>query len=186
MINDNPMFDEVGVDGTPGTYKYGDWKKCAVHNDKEIRGFFGPYRFLSNFQLCLVSFDGAFYTSSEAAYQAAKVIPEHRDGFQTCTPAESKTLWKDPKLTRIYTAAEWDTVKYDIMLVILMDKFYRNVDLRKKLILTGDAYLEELNWWSDSYWGVDVRKGGCNNLGHQLMMIRKLWSIGPNSLSQPK
>ena len=181
------MFDEIGVDGKIGTYKYGDWKKYAVHNDNEIRGFFGEkYRFLSNFHLCLVSFDGSFYPSSENAYQSSKVIPEHRDGFQTCTPAESKTLWKDPKLTRIYTAAEWDTVKYDIMLIILMDKFYRNIDLRKKLLLTGDAYLEELNHWSDAFWGVDIHKGGCNNLGQQLMMIRKLWSIGPNNLPRPK
>lgn len=185
-MSDNPMFDEVGIDGKTGTYKFGDWKKYAVHTTDEIKGFFGPYRWLSNFHLCLVSFDGAFYPSSENAYQSSKVIPEHRDGFQTCTPAESKTLWKDPKLTRIYTAEEWDTVKYDIMLVILMDKFYRNVDLRKKLLLTGNAYLEERNHWGDTYWGVDIRKGGCNNLGHQLMMIRKLWSIGPNILSQPK
>lgn len=181
------MYDEIGVDGKIGTYKYGDWKKYAVHNDNEIRGFFGEkYRFLSNFHLCLVSFDGAFYPSSENAYQSSKVIPEHRDGFQTCTPAESKKLWKDPRLTRIYTAEEWDTVKYDIMLIILMDKFYRNVDLRKKLLLTGTAHLEETNAWHDSYWGVDIRKGGCNNLGQILMIVRKLWSIGPNNLVRPK
>lgn len=171
------MFDEIGVDGKIGTYKYGDWKKYAVHSDKEIRGFFGEkYRFLSNFHQCLVSFDGAFYPSSENAYQSSKVIPEHRDGFQTCTPAESKTLWKDPKLTRIYTAEEWDTVKYDIMLVILMDKFYRNVDLRKKLLLTGNAYLEETNHWNDVAWGVDHRTGtGQNLLGKILMKCRDVW-----------
>ena len=177
------MFDEIGVDGKIGTYKYGDWKKYAVHNDKEIRGFFGEkYRFLSNFHLCLVSFDGAFYPSSENAYQSSKVIPEHRDGFQTCTPAESKTLWKDPKLTRIYTAEEWDTVKYDIMLVILMDKFYRNIDLRKKLLLTGNAYLEETNHWGDDWWGVDIHKKGRNNLGQILMVLRTAWGISPNNL----
>ena len=114
-MNDNPMFDEIGVDGKKGTYKFGDWKQYAVHSPTEIKGFFGPARWLSNFHLCLVSFDGAFYPSAENAYQSAKVIPEDRDGFQTCTPAESKSLWKDPKLTRIYTAEEWDTVKYDII-----------------------------------------------------------------------
>jgi ribA/ribD-fused uncharacterized protein len=175
-MSDNPMFDEIGVDGKKGTYKFGDWKQYAVHSPTEIKGFFGPARWLSNFHLCLVSFDGAFYPSAENAYQSAKVIPEHREGFQTCTPAESKTLWKDPKLTRIYTAEEWDTVKYDIMLVILMDKFYRNIDLRKKLLLTGKAYLEETNHWNDVAWGVDHRTGtGQNLLGKILMKCRDVW-----------
>lgn len=176
------MFDEIGVDGKTGTYKFGDWKQYAVHTDTEIRGFFGKYRWMSNFHPCLVSFDGAFYPSSENAYQSAKVIPEHREKFQLCTPAESKKLWRDESLTRIYTPEEWDGVKYDIMLVILMDKFYRNVDLRKQLLLTGKAYLEEANHWGDTYWGVDIHKKGRNNLGQILMVIRTAWGISPNNL----
>lgn len=37
-----------------------------------IRGFFGPWRFLSNFHYHSVEFDGQFYPTNEHAYQAAK------------------------------------------------------------------------------------------------------------------
>ena len=36
---------------------------------------------------------------------------------------------------------------------------------------TRDFYLEETNWWNDTFWGVCNRKGK-NILGHLLMKIR--------------
>lgn len=42
------IYDEQGL--KPGTrYEKGQWKEITTHNDKEIKGFFGEYRFLSNF-----------------------------------------------------------------------------------------------------------------------------------------
>ena len=46
------------------------------------------------------------------------------------------------------------------------------MELKIKLIQTGDAYLEETNSWNDTYWGVCDGKGE-NILGHMLMKLRK-------------
>lgn len=165
------LYNECDIDGKP--YKFGDWKKYAVHNDKEIKGFFGDYRWLSNFESARTSFEGTIYPSSENAYQAAKVLPNERGIFQTCTAAESKKVWKT--LTPLYTPELWDNSKYEIMAVILFDKFYQNYDLRKKLLATGDMYLEETNHWRDTFWGVDIKLGGANNLGKLLMKVREFW-----------
>ncbi len=45
-----------------------------------VKGFQGRYRFLSNFYPYPVEFEGRKYLSSEAAYQASKVIVEHMKG----------------------------------------------------------------------------------------------------------
>lgn len=143
------------------------------HTDCEIRGFFGEKcRFLSNFYKTSVWFEGLLYPSSEAAYQAAKVDEDSRKEFLVCTAAESKKLWK--KLPPMFTAEQWDLVKYDTMSEIVFEKFVRNLGLRKKLIETGNRYLEETNHWSDVYWGVDYKTGiGENQLGKLLMKVRE-------------
>ncbi len=180
------MFNEVPV-GNNTVYKYGDWKEYAIHDDNNIKGFFGNYKFLSNFELCNVWYEGGSYPSSENAYQAAKIYPEWRiDELMECSPMESKILWK--KYVRMdKSAEEWDARKYDVMSVILFDKFYRNKDLRQKLIDTEDKYLEETLHWHDNYWGNCICEkchivtpnsehwSGQNNLGIILMKIREFW-----------
>lgn len=166
------MFNEVPVEGTH--YKFGDWKQYAIHDESNIKGFFGDYRWLSNFHECQVFFEGLSYRSSENAYQSAKIDTDFRHHLQTCTPNESKKKWKKYSLIDD-SKEEWDDRKYEVMSVILFDKFYRNRILRQKLIDTGDKYLEELNHWSDIFWGVDIKKSGQNNLGKLLMKIRLFW-----------
>lgn len=166
------ISNEVPIEGT--YYKFSDWKLYSVHDDNNIRGFFGDYRWLSNFHECPVFFEGLLYRSSENAYQAAKVAADFRHHLQTCTPTESKKKWK--KYSFIDDSKEeWDGRKYEVMSVILFDKFYRNPTLRKKLLETGDKYLEEKNHWNDCDWGVDVKHGGKNNLGKILTKIRSYW-----------
>ena len=167
MFNETPVVGEI--------YKLGDWKLYAIHDDNNIKGFFGKYEWLSNFHKCKTWFEGGLYPSSENAYQAAKIYPEYRvNTLMDCTPAQSKKLWKN--YTRIDgSSEEWDLRKYDVMSTILFDKFYRNKELRKKLIDTGDKFLEETNHWGDQFWGVDIKKGGQNNLGKVLMKIREFW-----------
>jgi ribA/ribD-fused uncharacterized protein len=170
------MFNEVPVVGTK--YKFGDWKLYAVHNEQVIKGFFGDYRWLSNFWETPVYFEGLIYDSSECAFQASKLAHiEDRKKFASMSgmkPAQSKKEWKKYSLLDKNTE-EWDLRKYDVMSIILFDKFYRNIELRMKLIETGDKFLEETNHWSDCWWGVDIKKGGLNNLGEILMKIRNFW-----------
>ena len=58
------------------------------------------------------------------------------------------------------------------MLEIVRSKFKQNKDLAKKLIETGDAYLEEGNWWGDKIWGVCNGEGE-NRFGKILMQVRE-------------
>lgn len=166
------MFDEIGVNGKTGEWTKGDWKKIAVHDDKNVKGFFGPYRFLSNFYLAPVWYEGLEYPSTEHAYQAAKVVPEERSVIVGVSAADSKRVWKE--LTRLDPNADsWDARKFDVMSELVFQKFLRHVDLREDLLETEDRYLEESNWWRDVCWGYDVNlKKGENHLGEILMATR--------------
>lgn len=163
------MFDEVPVVGNQ--YVRGDWKHYAVHDDKNIKGFFGEYRWLSNFYACEVWFDGLMYPSTEAAYQAAKTLDiELRKPFTQMSHRNAK---KGGSLLPL--RPDWEQVKTEIMAAIVFDKFYRDRDLRKKLVDTGTKYLEESNHWGDRIWGVCNLKGE-NRLGKILMRVRTFWS----------
>jgi len=145
-------------------------KEYIQHNDKEIKGFDGDYRFLSNFSNAGVYFDELWYHSTESAYQSAKVLDQtERRRFQSMSPGLAKKHGQKLEIRK-----DWDKVKIDIMSSIVFDKFYRNKDLRQKLIDTGDRLLEETNDWGDKFWGVCDGEGK-NELGKILMKVRKFW-----------
>jgi ribA/ribD-fused uncharacterized protein len=139
-----------------------------IHTESMVKGFFDDYRWLSNYHVCTVEHQGLFYTSSEAAYQAAKVEdPYVKSLYQQMDPSESK------KASKKYPVKQgWDNIKKGIMYEILLDKFTRNPDLHQKLLETGSKYLEETNYWNDTYWGVCEGRGK-NTLGELLMKIRE-------------
>lgn len=140
----------------------------AVHDENNIKGFFGDFRWLSNFENCTIHFEGMIYTSSEAAYQAAKTTDlEIRDKFTLIGASESKKLGRS-----IAIRPDWDNIKLKVMKEILVDKFTRNSQLKEKLLATDYKYLEETNWWNDKFWGV-CNEEGSNNLGRLLMEIRE-------------
>jgi ribA/ribD-fused uncharacterized protein len=146
---------------------FGKERDYIVHDESQIKGFFGEYRFLSNFELGDVIYEGIKYPSSENAYQAAKSLDlEIRKQFVNISPNESKKLGQ-----KIDVRKDWEEVKYGIMYQIVLDKFSRNYELGDLLIETGDKYLEETNSWKDKVWGVcdDVGK---NWLGKILMDVR--------------
>lgn len=133
-----------------------------------IRRFFGEYRFLSNFYPVNLTMDGLEYPSVEHAYQAAKSASrKDRKAISECaTPGEAKKLGQ-----KVEMRPDWDEVKIPIMRSLLKKKFsYRR--LKKALLETGDAYLEEGNTWGDRFWGV-CNSIGENHLGKLLMEIRE-------------
>lgn len=147
-------------------------KKIAdivVHNDKEIKGFFYKYRWLSNFHLCQVTGSSLTYPSSENAYQAAKFPPNERHQFLDISPVAAKKLGQNGKL---YTKEEWETKKIIVMKAVTYHKYHQNEDLRKMLLDTEDKYLEETNWWGDIFYGV-YNGVGNNWLGKILMDERR-------------
>jgi ribA/ribD-fused uncharacterized protein len=178
MGKETIMYNERGL--KPGTpYERDQWKKIMSHNISEIKGFFGEYRFLSNFWPARVFLDGEEYFSVENAYQAAKYKKETRGYFKTCSAPEAKKISPD-NFEYNYTEEEWSDVKLQIMYDLLVQKFDEtlNPELYQKLKETGDRYLEETNWWEDIYWGVyksEAREDGVgeNNLGQLIMRVRE-------------
>jgi ribA/ribD-fused uncharacterized protein len=133
----------------------------------KISGFFNEWRFLSNFWECPVLFEGIIYPSAENAYQAAKTLNvEDRLKLKLMDSKSAKSFGK-----KVILRDDWNSIKLDIMLGIVLDKFSRNSELSQKLIDTGDSHLEESNYWGDTYWGT-CRGVGQNNLGKILMQVR--------------
>jgi ribA/ribD-fused uncharacterized protein len=163
------LFTEAkNMDGSD--YKFGDWQRYAVHDDQNIKGFFGEYRFLSNF-FDATWFEGLKYRSSECAYQSAKVIPELREPFITMSDASSKKAGK--LVPKECILPDWNERRHQVMQEVVFSKFLINPDLREKLIETGTKFLREDNHWSDAAWGFDVKKNtGSNWLGQILMATR--------------
>jgi ribA/ribD-fused uncharacterized protein len=134
---------------------------------KEINSFDGEYKFLSNFFIFPLIWEGLLYPASENAYQAMKTEDEEvRVQFMHITPDKAKRKGRQIKMRD-----GWDEMKIDVMRDILTEKFKDKV-LRKKLLDTGSAELVEGNWWGDEYWGRCDGKGQ-NWLGILLMDVRE-------------
>lgn len=148
----------------------GKERDYIIHDENNIKGFFGEYRWLSNFHSVPVLFEGVLYPSTENAYQAAKCADlSQKEQFVNCSPSDAKKLSKT-----ILIRENWDSFKYDVMSAIIFDKFYRDYDLRIKLLDTENKYLEETNHWGDIYWGV-CNERGQNKLGKIIMGVRTIW-----------
>jgi N-glycosidase YbiA len=133
-----------------------------------INNFTGQYRFLSNFWPAEVYFDGEEYPSVEYAYQAAKTFDnaERKLIREISTPGKAKGRGK-----KISLRPDWEQVKLGIMEDLVYQKFHRHPDLRRALLNTGVAYLEEGNTWGDIVYGV-CNGVGENHLGLILMKVR--------------
>lgn len=135
-----------------------------------ITEFQGEFRWLSNFWPAKCWYDGVNYGSVEAAYQAAKTEnAEERTCLLSVTPATAK------KIGRSFTIREgWHDMRLDVMKVLLEQKFTEDNHAGRQLIETHPAKLSEGNYWGDSFWGIDLKKGkGKNHLGKLLMERRK-------------
>ena len=139
-----------------------------------IEDFRGRYRWLSNFYMAPVKFEGVMYPSSEHAYQAAKtLVPEKREWVrEASTPSSAKRRGQVVPLR-----PGWDEMKSEVMLRIVQDKFRRNPGLAALLLATGEQPLVEGNVWHDNFFGdcscFDCRTiEGQNWLGRCLVQVR--------------
>lgn len=147
-----------------------DWREYAIHDDDNVKGFFGDYRFLSNFHTCPIMYNGMYFMSTEAAYQSAKcAYKDDAEKFTKYSASESKTMSK----TIARKKSNWNDIKFNVMAEIVFFKFLHHLELQEMLLNTGDRHLEELNHWNDKYWGVFREDNvGENNLGEILMSTR--------------
>lgn len=145
----------------------------------KINGFFGAYRFLSNFYQHPIEFDGMLFPDNESAYQAAKTFDlEDRVMIRDAgSPAKAKRLGQI-----IEKRPDWQFVNLEIMKTINRIKF-SDSRLRQKLLDTDDSILIEKNNWHDNWYGDCECKNrggehpnclevGSNWLGICLMQIR--------------
>lgn len=148
-----------------------------TRNRPDIRGFFGQYRWLSNFDIVDIVFEDMHYLATENAYQAAKCLfIEDRIPFQTCAPKDAKRMGKN-----VICRENWNQIRGGVMLEVNLWKYspIHHPNKAQKLIDTDDALLIEENTWHDNFWG-DCTCGkratcippGHNELGKTLMEIR--------------
>ena len=138
-----------------------------------IYKFADKYYFLSNFYYSPFVFRGKEYKTVEHAYQAFKTknIDEHEWIRNAPTPEKAKYFGKKIKMRD-----DWDNIKYKVMSKLVEEKF-KNEDLKKMLLETGNEVLVEGNYWHDNIWG-NCKCEKCKNieglnwLGEILMKVR--------------
>ena len=146
------------------------YKNVYKVTDDGIFGFFEEHRFLSNYHLMDIWYEGRLYPSTENAYQAAKFPESLRGKFQDITPAESKVLGWSLKLSK-ESQEKWNSKRLGVMKELQEIK-YSDPVVQKMLMETGCKYLEETNYWMDVFYGVYNSKGE-NHLGKILMVVRR-------------
>lgn len=167
-------------------------------NTSAIRNFRGENYFLSNMFSCPVIVGGLTFRSAEAAFQAQKTMDLGKRAYFTGFDGPQAKKWGK----KVDLRPDWETAKLGIMADVVLAKFQQNPELAEKLIATGDAELIEGNTWGDTYWGVDSKQGGCNELGKILMSVRDvlggfshkveekapqhIWDVGDVSKADPK
>jgi len=143
-----------------------------------IKEFRGEYKWLSNFELVDIEYNGIVYPSTEHAYMSAKNDSITWKNF-CCHKGSSCSDVK--KAGRDITLREdWEDVKLHVMNEVCRTKFFKE-PYRTKLLATGNQNLVEGNTWGDKFWGVDIRhtpNEGENHLGRIIMDIRTLLQGG--------
>lgn len=134
---------------------------------ESINGFFGEWRFLSNFWYVPGGVFG--YPTNEHFFQAMKNKDKaYRQRVKAMRhPAEAKKAGR-----LIELRDDWSAIQLQVMYTGVKDKFKPGTELAAKLLATGDAHLEETNNWKDRYWGV-YQGEGQNHLGKILMRVRQ-------------
>jgi len=172
--------NQTFVDGGDNYIRVGgiDLSKIEVLSDtntnivktNKISGFFGKYRFLSNFFQSKIKFNGKTYKTAEHLYQSLKATNEidAEKIRKSPSPSEAKKISRSIKIRD-----NWDSIKVGIMFMVIKLKFEQNKELALKLLNTKNIYLEETNNWNDIFWGV-TSSGGYNILGNLLMILRKM------------
>jgi ribA/ribD-fused uncharacterized protein len=125
------------------------------------------YSFLCNTSKISVMIDDYIWPTGEHYFLAQKI--------------KDKVLRlpiKDVELHNLYSLIvslehreDWNKVKDNVMMTLLLAKFTQNTEIRDKLL---ETYPRELIYYSpDEYWGDGRDEIGENKLGRILMEIRK-------------
>lgn len=137
-----------------------------------IGAFQENYRWLSNFAPCKIWMIDREYPSVEHAYMSAKSHDSKWKDF--CADANNPAGLVKREGKKIKIRDNWEDIKMDTMRSCLEQKF-KQEPYKTKLIETGDQNIQEGNYWSDRFWGIDLKVNpnvGENRLGRMIMEIR--------------
>lgn len=131
----------------------------------------GYYGYMSNFFFSPTVIDGVLYHTNEHFFQSKKFEGTKYEQYiiKLTTPAQTA---KEGKRRDFPLRSDWESVKEEIMLKGLREKFKQNIQIQMKLIGTGDAQLIEDSPY-DYYWGIGAKGTGRNRLGILLMQLRE-------------
>lgn len=137
--------------------------------DDVVSEFRGDHEFLSNFYPSILIVSGESYPSVEHAFQAAKTddLALKESIREASTAGEAKKLGRSVPLVQ-----DWDQKRLDVMASLIKQKFSDHLDLKLRLLLTGEKELIEGNTWRDQFWGQTKDGIGENHLGKILMTVR--------------
>lgn len=129
---------------------------------------YSKHGYCSNFYWSPIEIGGKVYPTTEHYFQACKTLdPEGHEMIRNlATPREAKIVGY-----RVSLRPGWEKMKEGVMLKGLRAKFTQHLNLKEKLLSTGDAILHEDSPW-DSYWGY-AKGRGQDRLGILLMQVRE-------------
>ena len=135
----------------------------------KISKFDGLYKFLSAGYFCKITYNDNEYRSVLHAF-LAEIMTNEKDRKDV---SECNTSYEALKLSStLNTRKDIDLV--DLRESLQRIKFTKSIHLRRFLMATGKDILENGNYASDDFWGVDLETGrGENHDGKILMKIRK-------------
>jgi ribA/ribD-fused uncharacterized protein len=149
----------------------------------EVKEFRGEFFCFSNFSPDSVEMGHLIYKTGEHAYQCGKTTDpdEFKAIFEAATPAVAKNLGKPYNLKHLRPG--WDSMlKYDHMLRVVTFKALQHLEIKVKLLATGDDVITEGNWWHDNYWGACGCVKCASKEKHN--MLGKIWMLVRQSIKE--
>lgn len=144
-----------------------------MHNSKDstpILKFEKEYHFLSNFHPSPIK---AVFNNIEYSFATGEHLFQGAKFFYSNWDLDRKTQWlmnlvKNDNPNKAKYAGRsiqglnittWDRISFNTMKRVQYLKYEQNLQLKSKLMLTGDRELIEGNHWNDKLWGVSHGEG---------------------------
>lgn len=126
---------------------------------------------LSNFALFGFEYENHYYPTVEHFYQSQKFMDQDYAALirHASTPKAAADLGKNKDKA---LKADWASIKSEVMMTAVLQKFNTHESLKQLLLSTGDQLIIE-NSPYDNYWGIGSVGTGRNQLGTILMRVRE-------------
>ena len=133
---------------------------------------FGELGYLANYSNHGFYKDGIYYKTVEHYYQACKFdnVEIRNKIINADTPREASNIGRDRNNIRV---DNFKSIKNQVMLEGILEKFRQNKDILYKLIDTKDEDIAEATV-DEYYWGIGKDGSGENNIGKILVKVRNI------------